>query len=176
MAKYSTTQPIMQAIANMEGFYAAGTPLARVNNNPGNIRFWATRYPTNRGYTVFGSVAEGWAALEKLVDDYTDGRYHGGRPPTLRQWFAVYAPAADSNDPAHYAQYVASRTGIPIDAVVRDYAQGGGSAVSLPPITGPTDAGVLPTDGGSDSLELPSPEQILLLVCVLGLAFVLIPR
>jgi hypothetical protein len=46
------------------------------------------------------------------VTHYLDGRYTGGKPPSLAQMFKVYAPSADGNQPAAYARFVASRLGV----------------------------------------------------------------
>jgi hypothetical protein len=149
MPKYSITAPLANAISVMEGFTRPGT-LAVINNNPGNIRTWAGvgRDTLNRGYVVFPSVAAGWTALYKLVDDYIDGRYHGGRSPNLVEMFRTYAPAADSNDPDHYARFVASRTGLDLITPLKTQAGGGGGSVSptpgMPPVAPPTDAAYLP--------------------------------
>lgn len=149
MPKYSITSPIATAIAQMEGFNTAGT-LARINRNPGNIRTWAGagRDVVNRGYVVFPDNQSGWNALYKLVDDYIDGRYHGGRSPNLVEMFRTYAPAADSNDPDHYARFVASRTGLNLNTPLKAQAGGGGgntpTAPGVPPVAPPVDSAYLP--------------------------------
>lgn len=48
-----------------------------------------------------------WRVLRKLVGCYVDCRYTGGKLPTIREMFVVYAPASDGNDPEGYAQFVA---------------------------------------------------------------------
>jgi hypothetical protein len=135
MPKYTITAPLANAISAMEGYNTPGT-LARINNNPGNIRTWAGigRDRLNRGYVVFPSATDGWNALYKLVDDYIDGRYHGGRSPNLVEMFRTYAPAADSNDPDHYARFVASRTGLSLSTplAVQAGVAGGGGGGSVP--------------------------------------------
>ena len=55
---------------------------------------------------------EGWGVLRKLVSQYVDGKYSGGRVPTHSQMFAVYAPASDRNDPEACAQFVAHELGV----------------------------------------------------------------
>lgn len=132
MARYATTPGIVQAIALVEGFTNGKSRPAVENNNPGNIRFWAAGMPTRYGFTVFPDLAAGWAALTKLVDDYTEGRYTGGVPPSLRQMFAVYAPGSDGNNPASYAQTVSQRTGIPVNVPIISASGGGVSIPSMP--------------------------------------------
>jgi hypothetical protein len=110
---------------------------AQTNANPGNVRAWKDArgrpYPISGGYVDFVAWAaakfpgasheeisrraldEGWRILRVLVAHYLDGRYTGGKPPTLTQMFKVYAPSADGNQPAAYARFVASRLGVPAD-------------------------------------------------------------
>lgn len=144
MSRSELIDKIARAIAEMEGFYVRERiTLAQRNANPGNIRQWRDAqgrpYPTHRGYVDFvqwaadqmpGStmeqiseraLAEGWRILRVLVGQYIDGRYHG-KPPTFLEMFSRYAPAADGNDPDHYARYVAEKLGArpeqrPIDLV-----------------------------------------------------------
>lgn len=107
---------------------------AQRNANPGNIRAWrdAKRrlYPMSGGYVDFVTWAserfpgasreetsrraleEGWRILRVLAGQYLDGRYTGGQAPTIEEMFRVYALAADGNDPAGYARFVAGRLGV----------------------------------------------------------------
>jgi hypothetical protein len=115
---------------------------AQINANPGNIRAWKDAsgkpYPTTGGYADFVAWAatkfpgashekisrraldEGWRILRVLVGHYLDGRYTGGKPPTLVQMFKVYAPSADGNQPAAYARFVASRLGVAEDKPLKE--------------------------------------------------------
>ena len=102
---------IAQAIATMEGFFRPGT-IAQRQNNPGNLRTWGTR-PVVNGYAVFESPEAGWAALRRQVElNINRGlslqEFFGGKPGV----YGGYAPAADSNDPHHYANFVAGRVGV----------------------------------------------------------------
>lgn len=108
---------------------------AQRNANPGNLRAWrdakGRAYPTSGGYVDFvawacerfpglsheelsrRAIDEGWRVLKVLVEQYIDGRYTGGRPPTIEEMFQIYAPASDGNDPAAYARFVAAKLGAP---------------------------------------------------------------
>jgi len=108
----SLTESIAQAIATMEGFFSPGT-IAQRQNNPGNLRSWGN-YPVVGGYVQFPDAQTGWEALYSQVDKNI------GRGLTIQEFFAGkpgvyggYSPGADKNDPAGYAQYVATQTGIP---------------------------------------------------------------
>jgi hypothetical protein len=107
---------------------------AQINANPGNLRTWRDAkgrpYPTSGGYVDFVAWAserfpgaareemshralqEGWRILRVLAGQYIDGRYTGGKPPTVEEMFRTYAPASDGNDPAGYARFVARRLGV----------------------------------------------------------------
>lgn len=127
---------IAQAIARHEGYFVSREQarqrgirwptLAQRNNNPGNLRRW-NNLPNSSGYVQFPSAEAGWAALYTLCNQYLDGRYHNGKPPSLREWFRTYAPASDKNDPDSYARFVASAlrsAGLPdvdIDIPVKQY-------------------------------------------------------
>jgi hypothetical protein len=107
----SLIDSISQAIANMEGFYKAGS-IAQRQNNPGNLRSWGS-YPVENGYVKFPDPATGWGALNRQVSLNIDrgltlNEFFGGKPGV----YPGYSPATDSNDPRGYAVYVASRTGI----------------------------------------------------------------
>src|SRR6266436_2057696 len=106
----SLTESIAQAIASMEGFFKPGT-IAQRQNNPGNLRSWGN-YPVVGGYVQFPDAQTGWDALYSQVDKNI------GRGLTLNEFFAgksgVYggfAPGSDANNPAGYAQYVATEAG-----------------------------------------------------------------
>ena len=107
---------------------------AQINANPGNLRAWRDAkglpYPTSGGYVDFVGWAshqfpgmsreemsrcaldEGWRILRVLAGQYIDGRYTGGKPPTVEEMFRTYAPASDGNDPAGYALFVAGKLGV----------------------------------------------------------------
>lgn len=99
---------IASTISKMEG--DGPNTLARRNNNPGNLR------PVGgSGFRQFATWEQGWAALENQV------RLNINRGLTLEEFFAGkpgvyggYAPAADSNRPLQYAQFVSAQTGIPL--------------------------------------------------------------
>ena len=110
----SLTDSIAQAIATYEGYYQPGSLAAR-NNNPGNLRSWGTA-PVVDGYAQFDTPAAGWSALARQVElnisrGLSLGEFFAGKPGV----YSGYAPAADSNHPAAYAQFVARRVGVAVD-------------------------------------------------------------
>jgi hypothetical protein len=116
-------EQIAKAIATMEGFFKANT-IAQRNNNPGNLRSWGSA-PVVNGYAKFATAEEGWAALRAQI------KKNIGRGLTLEEFFTGkpgvypgYAPAADKNDPGHYARVVAGRVGIPVDQPIGGFTGG----------------------------------------------------
>jgi hypothetical protein len=107
---------------------------AQINANPGNLRAWRDAkvhpYPTSGGYVDFvgwasyqfpgmsreemshRALEEGWRILRVLAGQYIDGRYTGGKPPTVEEMFHTYAPSSDGNDSVGYARFVAGRLGV----------------------------------------------------------------
>jgi hypothetical protein len=94
------------AIAMFEGMNLH-SPLVRNvrNNNPGNLRpYLANQITDTGGYRTFASFAEGWAAL--IADINAKLQHHLTPTSTMIDLFNIYAPGADHNDPAGYAQFV----------------------------------------------------------------------
>jgi hypothetical protein len=107
-----TVQQFASAIAQMEGF---GTPgvWATINNNPGNLRTGPGQTGTNGGFAVFPTVDAGYAALDQQIDTNIAlglnlQQFFAGEPGV----YPGYAPAADSNNPTNYANFVAGQLGI----------------------------------------------------------------
>lgn len=110
---------IAEAIAKMEGFYLSNSPAKR-NNNPGNLRSWGSR-PIRSGFAYFNTPQEGWSALRRqvtiLIDmNLTLYEFFGGKEGV----YAGYAPAADSNKPMEYADFVAEQVGISPDVPLQE--------------------------------------------------------
>ncbi len=141
MSKSQLITKIAQSVATMEGYWVGGS-LAHKNNNPGNIRQW-DKTPSNKGFARFATAEAGWKALYTQIENNIFGR--GKRDPfplrainglSLREFFGGqrddkgvvlvggypgYAPAADHNDPDHYAKFVAKQAAIEsIDLKLKD--------------------------------------------------------
>jgi hypothetical protein len=101
------------AIMRYEGF----DPKTRSfrNMNPGNLRL--PGQPADEGgYTIFPDFVSGYSALlRELASKLSGHNTHGiGPASTLLSLMNVYAPAADSNDPHAYADFVAKWVGLAI--------------------------------------------------------------
>ena len=108
---------IAAAIARMEGYYVSQS-ISQRNRNPGNLRSWGT-LPTVGGYAKFDTDAAGWAALKRQVSrnigrNLTLYEFFGGKPGV----YPGYAPAADSNHPREYAEFVSRQVGCAPDVVL----------------------------------------------------------
>lgn len=91
-----------QAIYHFEG----GTPVSRNNRNcnPGNLRPYSHEQAVDSGgYRVFESMAQGFDALEADILYKVHNHVQAG---TMLDFFNIYAPGADHNDPHGYAQFV----------------------------------------------------------------------
>jgi hypothetical protein len=75
------------------------------NLNPGNLRPLSTLDPQDGGdYRVFKSFADGWLALTEDIEYKV--AHHLTPASTMVDFFNLYAPGADHNDPNGYAQFV----------------------------------------------------------------------
>jgi hypothetical protein len=112
-----TIYNLMLSIAYFEGYFQSGSR-ARRNNNPGNLRGWSQNNPKDdKGFDRFPNAEAGWNALWRQV------WLNVFRDLTLREFFygkqgvyPGYAPLSDNN-PASYARWVSTTTGIPLDNV-----------------------------------------------------------
>lgn len=94
------------AIFMFEGANAHSPSTRNVrNNNPGNLRpYLNTQVSDKDGYRTFPLFYLGWQAL---VGDITAKVTQHLKPTsTMIDFFNIYAPGADHNDPHGYAQYV----------------------------------------------------------------------
>lgn len=87
-----------------------GTTLADRNNNPGNLR------PVGGGgFTTHQTPLDGWMAMARQIRLYFTGKSAAAGYQKLQTiWDIVhkYAPKEDNNDPAGYANFVASMMGV----------------------------------------------------------------
>lgn len=108
----ATVRNFCLAIQSREGYlnpsqYPPRGSTSWRNQNPGNCK------DLNGNFLVFDTYEIGFAYLENYVRRVMVNK-HLAYPtdPTIAQYFAVYAPTADSNDPTSYANEVASKLGV----------------------------------------------------------------
>lgn len=93
------------------------------NNNPWNIKdndFWNVIWHDDSWFAIF-ATPEDWfdALVEKIIFNQTNpnSRYYG---TTLREYFRIYAPSSDWNNPDAYAQSVAKQLWVSVDTPIKD--------------------------------------------------------
>ncbi|MBN2016037.1 hypothetical protein JW766_04360 [Candidatus Dojkabacteria bacterium] len=99
------------------------------NNNQSNIRYSEFRVNIIRqmggpapcgekgSFMVFSTYNDGWNGTKAYLRGISAGLHFmyascGYGECTLREFFSIYAPAADQNDPNSYSEYMAARLGI----------------------------------------------------------------
>lgn len=85
------------------------------NNNPGNLR------AKSGGFLKFKTYQEGFNALKDYVTRAATGKHLAYRPDfTILQFFKVYSPSSDNNNPQKYAEWVCDRLKILITTKIKD--------------------------------------------------------
>lgn len=91
------------------------------NNNPWNIKdttFGAIVGTDDNGFAIFETPEDGFDALvEKIKFNQTNknSKYYW---KTIAEYFKLYAPASDGNDPKWYAQTVAKQLWVSVDTPI----------------------------------------------------------
>lgn len=83
-------------------------------NNPGSIK------NKDGGFLIFSTYEEGWNYLLNYLKRAATGKHTAYRPDmTLLQFFEVYAPYSDNNNPQKYAEFVANWIGVSITTKIK---------------------------------------------------------
>lgn len=102
--KQSLLNEFCTAIRDYEG---SPGDLSYRNNNPGNLR------KTNGQFFVFDTYEQGFIALKDYVIRACTDRHKAYKSTfTFYQFFAVYAPSGDNNNPNLYTEHVCKQIGI----------------------------------------------------------------
>lgn len=113
------------AIKEHEGYFPGSRSFR--NKNPGNLKY--TSYTAELGATGkdqdnfcrFASIEQGTKALIQLIRDAKNGLLKAYKPEmTITQFFEVFAPTSDRNQPIAYAQDVARKVGVSPDYLIKD--------------------------------------------------------
>lgn len=129
----SKLEKFCSAIKEHEGWYPPSPAYPKGsrsyrNNNPANARYSGVGYDPIYGtvlkdssnFAIFRDYATGWLYLTNLVKKSAQGlkqpKYRESM--TIAEFFAVYAPASDGNDPVGYAHFVAGKVGVPVTAPI----------------------------------------------------------
>ena len=127
---------IFQFVVQSDGTVFRGRPHMRnragtfawLNNNPGNLtgRPGGPDYGQFPGkfnwhnFLVFPSREAGYNAIAQFLGTASCPSRGPYRDLGIGDAFECYAPASDGNDPASYAQSVASAAGVPTSTLIRD--------------------------------------------------------
>jgi hypothetical protein len=109
--------PFLDAMAQAIYYYEGHQPqdLNHLNNNPGNLRVSDQAQAQDaKHYRIFDSFIEGYTELRNDIrDKITGNNAHGlNTASSLQQFFSIFAPSSDHNDPLRYAQFVAHWLGV----------------------------------------------------------------
>lgn len=84
-------------------------------NNPGNIR------GVDGKFLKFKTMEEGMAYLKDYVTRACTGKHKAYSPKfTIIDFFNVYAPTSDNNNPGQYAKWVANRIGVDVSFKIQN--------------------------------------------------------
>ena len=118
--KISKLDKFCDAIELMEG-------AKKELNNPGNLRytpFTATLGAIDkdsRGFCIFPDYATGKGALKQFVKLASEDKLKNYHDCTILSFFHVYAPSADGNNPANYANFVSQKVAQNINDKLKDF-------------------------------------------------------
>lgn len=101
---------LAKAIQLFEGYHEGSR--SYVNNNPGNLRNSPFKTGMLGGFAYFDTYEQGFDALMYQIRISAEGRSGVYRPEmTLLEFFNVYAPSSDNNQPNVYYNNVMEHTG-----------------------------------------------------------------
>ena len=111
----------VEKINNYSGSWMKGKWLK--NNNPWNIKdneFWNVIWHDESWFAIF-ATPEDWfdALVEKIIYNQTNpnSRYYW---KTIREYFRIYAPSSDGNNPDAYANSVAKQLWVSVDTPISE--------------------------------------------------------
>lgn len=89
-------------------------------NNPGNLRYIGQPHSVNdNGFCKFDTYEHGYEALHNLITNACIGKSRiYTSSGNLYDFYSVYAPSSDGNNPKHYAEFVARYIGVSPDTVI----------------------------------------------------------
>lgn len=111
-----------KAIEKYEGYYPGSRSYR--NNNPGNLHYASQQGTTgkdDKGFAVFDTYESGYRALKNQIKLAILGKSKYYKPEmTIIEFFSVYAPSHDNNDPNSYALFVAKEVGVNPQTKIRE--------------------------------------------------------
>ena len=111
-----------KAIQNHEGWFEGSRSWR--NNNPGNLRYCSQALAINfddKNFAVFANYNDGFTTLKNMIRNAAGGKSKVYKPTmTIADFFKVYAPAEDNNDPDAYAKAVAKAINADISMQIKE--------------------------------------------------------
>jgi hypothetical protein len=119
----ATVNNFCKAISEYEG--NGPTDRATRNNNPGDCRYHSSMGITvtqdKNGFAVFPTYADGWNYLIAKITNCVKGLSTTyPQTFTILQFFNVYSPTLDSNDPQRYSIFVSAKLGVTNSYIMKD--------------------------------------------------------
>ena len=105
------------AIQTKEGWFTGSRSWR--NRNPGNLKYIGQKGSVgkdDKGFAIFTTYEEGLAALKNMILRAAQGKsiiYKSNM--SLYEFFNLYAPSADDNNPRQYAEQVAYKLNVKPD-------------------------------------------------------------
>jgi len=113
MPKRDLINEVCEAIKEYEGFWKGSR--SERNNNPGNIK------GTDGRFLIFQTYADGWNYLVDYVTRACTGKHTAYRPDmSILDFFKVYAPSSDNNEPKKYADFVSKKLQVSVTMPIKD--------------------------------------------------------
>lgn len=117
-SKIVSIENFASAIQHHEGWYPGSRSYR--HNNPGNLRRWKDAKVVEN-FAYFDSFQEGWNALLGQIRIAVTGESAHYHPRmNIQEFFEVYAPSGDNNDPHAYARAVAKKLGVSTNYKIGD--------------------------------------------------------
>jgi len=118
-----------EAIQDHEGYFAPSKKYpngsrAYRNKSPGNLKFANQKGTIGKdkdNFAIFATYADGYMALRRMIENACLG-LSKTYPKTLNfyEFFGIYAPSADNNNPSQYAEVVAKKLGVSPNTQIKD--------------------------------------------------------
>jgi len=110
-----------KATQEHEGYFAGSRSFR--NNNPGNLKYIGQKSATGKdsgGFCIFPDYETGYNELKNMFTRACLGNSRVYKPEmTLLDFYKLYAPSSDDNNPLIYAQFVAKRIGVDITTQIK---------------------------------------------------------
>lgn len=110
----ATVREFALALQQFEGWFPGS--MSYKNNNPGNLRWSPFSKRSYKGFAVFDTYEQGLDALIYQINIAVKGNslvYWKGM--TFLDFFSVYAPSSDGNQPRKYATFIAQKLKVGVD-------------------------------------------------------------